>query len=498
MPPSLTALLRAPRRDKDKELADLVTLTLTKMAEGGIYDQLGGGFHRYSTERTWTVPALREDALRQRPARRALRRGLPHDPKPLYKRVVDETLEFVLREMTSPRGGVLLRPGRRQRGQGGRVLRLDRRGDREGTRRQGRRAWSSGPPTASPGRRPSRRRPTSSRSRRPLAEVAKDQKLTEERTASEAGRPQAEAACRSARSGNAAVPRHEGADRLERPDDRRPRGRRADVQGAGVHEDRGEGRRLRARQPADQGRPAAAHLRRKADGKPEAKLNAYLDDYAYLVHGLLCLHDATGEARWLNEAKALTDTMVKWHGDGGPGRVLLHLDRSREAVRPAKDQYDGVQPSGNSVAARNLVRLWQKTGDDTYRKLAEKTFKQFAGVLKAIPPGGARDGRGPAPVHSTWPGKSPTSKSDPKKESDGKARNSADVVSATATLGAPDKDGQRAVTVTLKIEKPWHIYANPVGARRPGRRADDHRRLRRRQEAARRRSTTRRARPRRT
>ena len=56
MPASLAALLRASRRDKDADLAKLVTLTLTKMAEGGIYDQLGGGFHRYTTERTWTVP----------------------------------------------------------------------------------------------------------------------------------------------------------------------------------------------------------------------------------------------------------------------------------------------------------------------------------------------------------------------------------------------------------------------------------------------------------
>src|SRR5207248_2881364 len=55
-PPSLFALLHAAKRDKDAELNGLVKLTLTKMAEGGIYDQLGGGFHRYSTERTWTVP----------------------------------------------------------------------------------------------------------------------------------------------------------------------------------------------------------------------------------------------------------------------------------------------------------------------------------------------------------------------------------------------------------------------------------------------------------
>ena len=54
-------------------------------------------------------------------------------------------------------------------------------------------------------------------------------------------------------------------------------------------------------------------------GKPEARVSAYLDDYAFLVHGLLCLHDATKAKRWLDEAKALTDTMVKYHLDEKAG-----------------------------------------------------------------------------------------------------------------------------------------------------------------------------------
>jgi uncharacterized protein YyaL (SSP411 family) len=199
----------------------------------------------------------------------------------------------------------------------------------------------------------------------------------------------------------------------------------------------------------------------KSDGKPEAKLNAYLDDYAFLVHGLLCLHDTTGEARWLNEAKTLTDTMVKWHGEAERGGFFFtSSDHEKLFARP-KDYHDGVQPSGNSVAAHNLVRLWHKTADDSYRKLAEKTLKQFAGMLKSSPQ--ALPAMGEAlHLYFDLGGKKPDVKSDPKSDNDPTVRNSADVVTATATLGAVDKDGQRAVTVTLKIAKPWHIYANPV------------------------------------
>src|SRR5262249_11689950 len=115
----------------------------------------------------------------------------------------------------------------------------------------------------------------------------------------------------------------------------------------------------------------------------EAKLNGYLDDYAYLVHGLLSLHDATNDQKWLEEAKSLADTMVKFHGDAERGGFFFTSNDHEKLFARAKDQHDSVQPSGNSAAANNLVRLWIKTGDERYRALAEKTFKAFAGGLKS-------------------------------------------------------------------------------------------------------------------
>jgi hypothetical protein len=118
-----------------------------------------------------------------------------------------------------------------------------------------------------------------------------------------------------------------------------------------------------------------------------------------------------------------------------------------------------VQPSGNGVAARNLVRLWQKTSDDQYRKLAEKTLKQFAGILKTSPQAVPVMGES-LHLFLELGGKKTDAKPDSKP--DAQIRNSADVVKATATLEAPDKDGKRALTVTLTIDAPWHVYANPV------------------------------------
>jgi uncharacterized protein YyaL (SSP411 family) len=119
--------------------------------------------------------------------------------------------------------------------------------------------------------------------------------------------------------------------------------------------------------------------------KAEARLNAYLDDYAFLVHGLLCLHDATKEKRWLEEAKRLTDIMVQFHGDERQGGFFYTSNDHEKLFARGKEQHDGAQPSSNSVAAGNLVRLWQKTGEERYAHLAEKSFQAFAGPLKVNP-----------------------------------------------------------------------------------------------------------------
>ncbi len=77
--------------------------------------------------------------------------------------------------------------------------------------------------------------------------------------------------------------------------------------------------------------------------------------------------------------------MVKFYGDPKAGGFYYTSSDHEKLFARSKDQYDGAQPSGNSAAARDLERLWQKTGDEQYRKLAEKSLKAFAGGMKTNP-----------------------------------------------------------------------------------------------------------------
>ena len=186
---------------------------------------------------------------------------------------------------------------------------------------------------------------------------------------------------------------------------------------------------------------------------------AFLDDYSYFVNGLLNLHDASGDKRWLNEAKELTDLAIKFHGDGDRSGFFFAPSDGEMLFARAKDGYDGVQPSGNSQMARNLLRLAQKTRNPRYRVLCEKTMKQFALTLRMNP--------------STMPtmalclndylaaGDAET-KGGGQSDSTTKPTKSADVVKAELALG-PEMDGRRKATIKLKIAEGWHIYANPVG-----------------------------------
>ena len=123
-------------------------------------------------------------------------------------------------------------------------------------------------------------------------------------------------------------------------------------------------------------------LRRYAGG--EAALEGTLEDYAFFVQALLDLFEASSEPRWLKEATRLTRVMVEDYEDRLEGGFFLSL-----AAEPArlKESYDGPTPSGNSVAAMDLVRLAELTGDEDLRKAADRTLRHFAGELESQPSG---------------------------------------------------------------------------------------------------------------
>jgi uncharacterized protein YyaL (SSP411 family) len=368
------------------ELFEMVTLTLDRMAEGGIYDQLGGGFHRYSTERTWTVPHFEKMLYDNAQLAEVYAAAYRRTKKPLYRRVLQETMAFLAREMTAPAGGFYSALDAETAGEEGRFYvwtdkELQKALPQKNNLDLAKKIFGVADA-------PNFEAKYHIFTRRvPLTDAARDLKLSEDQVQkrleevramlfkARAARPQPflDTKILTAWNGQMIAGYVAAGQALEEPKYLAAAARAADFVLKELRTKEGRLLRTYATQP---GRPTGA-----------AKLNGYLDDYAFFVHGLLALHDATKEQKWLDAAKALTDTMVKYHADEENGGFFYTSNDHEKLFARAKDQYDGAQPSGNSVAARNLVRLWVKTGDERYRALAEKTFKAFAGALKANPAG---------------------------------------------------------------------------------------------------------------
>jgi hypothetical protein len=388
--PSRLALLqhearRSKSKDIAKELDGLVALTLDHMARGGIYDQLGGGFHRYSTERTWTVPHFEKMLYDNAQLLEVYADAYRTTKKPQYRRVLGQTLAFLDREMTAPQGGFYSALDADSEGEEGRFYvwttkAIDEVLTNKSDAELFRAAYGVSDTPNFESRYHILTLPQS------LADQAKERKMTEQQlearltplrdklfqVRAKRPRPFLDRKILTAWNGQMIAGLAAAGQALSEKKPIESAARAADFVLKTLRTDKGRLLRTYGAAPGQ---------------KAEARLNGYLDDYAFLVHGLLGLHDATNEKRWLDEAKALTDVMVQFHDDKEQGGFFYTSNDHEKLFARSKEQFDGAQPSSNSIAARNLVRLWQKTGEDRYAELAEKTFKALAAPLKANPGG---------------------------------------------------------------------------------------------------------------
>ena len=317
IPPYLALLQSEAARTKSKDIDEVVQITLDHMARGGIYDQLGGGFHRYSTERTWTVPHFEKMIYDNAQLCEVYARAYRETKKPQYKRVLQQTLGFIAREMTSPDGGFYSALDADSDGEEGKFyVWTDKEIDALLTDKDEallfKKVYGL---NEAPNFESKYHILTLPRS---LANVAIDMELTEEKLdAKLAGARQKLFEVRAKRVRPFLDTKILTAWNGEM------------IAGAAL-----AGQALGDKKSIQMAEKAAdfvlKNLRNK-DGrllrsygaapgqKAEARLNAYLDDYAFLVHGLLSLHDVTGEKRWLDEAKALTDIMIQYHADKKAG-----------------------------------------------------------------------------------------------------------------------------------------------------------------------------------
>ena len=130
-------------------------------------------------------------------------------------------------------------------------------------------------------------------------------------------------------------------------------------------------------------RDPAGRLARTHDGA-RARHAGTLDDYAFVIAGLLDLYEATGEVVWLTEAGAL-DAVLHAHFEDDVGGFFTTADDGEALLTREKPAHDGAEPSGNSVHAHNLFRMALLLGDDAYRARGERTLAAFAAVLERHP-----------------------------------------------------------------------------------------------------------------
>ncbi len=369
---ALLLLQRQSTRPGFEGVAKNLTLTLDKMAMGGIYDHLGGGFHRYSTERTWTVPHFEKMLYDNAQLVELYAEAIRAKPNPMYRRVITETLDFVAREMTSPEGVFYS------------AL------DADTNHKEGEfYVWTTKELTDVLGAGEDARlfktvygleqpnfeekyhilrlpKPVDESELAKLAPLKK--KLFEVRAKRE--RPFLDTKVLTAWNGQMIAAYAKASDVLKEPKYITTAEKAAEFLLANLRGKDGRLLRMYAGRPGE---------------KAEARGTAFLEDYAFLTHGLIALHESTGKAKWLDEAKALTEQMTKWHGDEKRGAFFMTAHDAERLFARGKDYYDGAQPSGNGTAARNLVWLWSKTKDEKYKIAAETTIRQFAHILRGNP-----------------------------------------------------------------------------------------------------------------
>ncbi len=465
VPPYLELLLHEGTANRSNAAKEMITLTLDHMARGGIYDQLGGGFHRYSTERTWTVPHFEKMLYDNAQLVEVYSKAYQLTNNPLYRRIVRETLAFVGREMTAPDGGFNSALDAETNGEEGRFY--------VWTRREIKEALANHPDAdlfrkvyGADGEYNFESKYHIFTLSKAPPDRAKDLKMTEEQLEARLApvrqklfeargkrlRPFLDTKVLTAWNGQMIAGYAVAGRILKEPEYIAAAVRAADFVLKNLRNPEGRLLRTFSSQPG---------------GNGEARLNGYLDDYAFFTHGLLCLHDATGEERWLSWAQKLTDIMVQFHADKDRGGFFYTSNDHEKLFARAKDQYDGAQPSGNSVAVRNLVRLWLKTGNQNYRDLAEKSLTSFASALKNNPSSMTAMAEALALFLETKETKAQTGLQ--AKEALAKnGKKSDSVVKIEAAAEKADADGNQVVTLTISINKSWHLYANPVPADFPG------------------------------
>ena len=438
--------LKTPPTDNEL-LLKMVTHTLDMMAYGGMYDQIGGGFHRYSVDEKWLVPHFEKMLYDNAQLARIYLQAYQSTEKPQYRRVAEEIFSFVAREMTSPDGGF--------------YAALDAETDAEEGKYY---VWTK----------------DEIENVIPKKDLKKFTSIYGvDEGANFEGKSvlyvpkgeESEASLKSLQSARDTLLAARSEREYPLLDTKvivSWNGLMIDALAFG-YEVLGDEKYLTAA-------TAATEFILDNMTKPNGELwhtytvdvasyDAYLDDYAFLVRGLIGLAKATGDDRWLQTAKTLTDKMIELFWDNQNGGFFYTKADAKQLIVRTKKPHDSAIPSGNAVAVNNLIIL-----DAIYSDYAEKTLRSFARSMNESPSSfmhmlyalngyfhsdDISNEKESTPEVSVLP-QTPLGEF-------GLSDSNQSLVTATAKIKTPAKGNHIDVEVQVKIAKGWHINANPAG-----------------------------------
>lgn len=375
-PHNLSFLLRYYHRTKEPKSLEMVEKTLQKIAYGGINDHIGGGFHRYSTDARWLVPHFEKMLYDQATLSKAYLEAYQVTKNPLYAKVAREIFQYVQRDMTERGGGFYSAEDADSEGEEGKfyVWRPEEiqkiLGEKEGE------IFNSFYGITELG---------NFENQTSILNV----NVTMEEFAKKNDIP----------LDKLQLILEEGKKKLFTQREKKVHPHKDDkiltdwnglmisslAYGSQVLGDKAY---LTAAQRAadfilNKLQKDGKLLKRYRDA--EAKIPGYLDDYAFFIAGLIDLYEACFETKYLNEAMRLTEDMIESFWDSSGAGFYFNGKENEELISNTKEFYDGAIPSGNSVAALDLLRLGRLTMNTDWEKKASQMLKNFLGKIQKQP-----------------------------------------------------------------------------------------------------------------
>jgi uncharacterized protein YyaL (SSP411 family) len=381
-PPSMSLdfLLRYWKRTGDDNALQMVKRTARKMAEGGICDQLGGGFHRYAVDAVWLVPHFEKMLYDNAQLIRIYLQLFQITRDEFYKQVAVDTLEYVRREMLDGSGGFYSSQDADSEGEEGKFFVWTPDEVAEIVGEDDARIFNFFYDVSESGNFEGKNILQVLHSRAAAAEALKidvealnetldrgRKKLFEHRE--NRIKPFRDEKILTAWNGLMLKAFAEAGAILGRADYLDVARRNADFLLTHLQKD---GRLLRTWK----------------DGK--AKLNAYIEDYANLADGLIALYQSSGDLRYLTEARRLADLMITEFWDEQSGGFFFTSTDHEELIVRNKDFYDNATPSGNSAAADVLLKLAKFYGEEKYERFATTVLRLVSAQLGRYPQGFGR------------------------------------------------------------------------------------------------------------